>query len=74
MRGKDRAIVWISILGLLFWILMLRPAPVRKAMKKMSFSWESVVKSKRKAPAKRKGRIETRQGERKLVSAGMGTE
>jgi len=75
MRGKDKALVWISILGLLFWILMLRPAPVRKAMKKMGFSWESVVKSKRKAPAKRKGRTQKGQEERKPASAtGTGTE
>ena len=50
---KDRAIIWIAIIGVLFWLVMVRPAPLRKLMKKAGFSWEAVLKDIRKASPKK---------------------
>jgi len=44
MRDRDRVIIWIAILGGVFWLVMVRPEPVQQLMRRMGIYWEQLVR------------------------------
>ena len=34
MKKRDLTIVWIAVIGVVFWLVTVRPAPIRKPLRK----------------------------------------
>jgi hypothetical protein len=43
MKKRDLTIVWIALIGIVFWLVTVRPAPIRKPLRKAQLFIERIV-------------------------------
>jgi hypothetical protein len=71
MKKRDLTIVWIALIGIVFWLVTVRPAPIRKPLRKAQLFIERIVRGKEPSRSKAgKGRAGAKQQTPDEFSAG----
>lgn len=52
MKKRDLTIVWIAVIGIVFWLVTVRPAPIRKPLRRAQLFIERIVRGKEPSQSK----------------------
>jgi hypothetical protein len=52
MKKRDLTIVWIAVIGVVFWLVTVRPAPIRKPLRKAQLFIERIIRVREPSQSK----------------------